>query len=179
MIYFTADPHFLHDNVIKYENRPFTSVDEMTEAIVKKWNKTVSPKDDIYILGDIGLGKNEKVLDIIRRLNGKKYLILGNHDSWVEKHMGRRTKIGLQLEELFEWIKPYHKLKIYNQKIILCHYPIYAWDTKEHGSWHLHGHTHNNSHSDYFHMRKVNVGMDLWNFTPVSIRNILGSLMDS
>lgn len=55
MIYFTSDTHFFHNNIIKACNRPFASVEEMNDGLIKNWNNTVSPKDTIYHLGDCAL----------------------------------------------------------------------------------------------------------------------------
>lgn len=162
-IWFTADTHFYHYNIIKYENRPFGSVEEMNETIINNWNELVDPEEDtVYHLGDISLGSNKKTDEILWRLNGNIRLIQGNHD-----------KLSSVLKERFDWIKDYYKLKVQGHKIILCHYPIYSWDSKHHGSIHLHGHTHTDSHSDFSHPNKINVGMDCWNFKPVELSEIL------
>jgi len=78
-IFFTSDHHFGHYNVIKYCNRPFTSVQQMDEIMILKWNETVLPEDEIYYLGDFAM-KSFLVPKILPRLNGRKYLIMGNHD---------------------------------------------------------------------------------------------------
>ena len=83
-VFVIADTHFGHANIIQYCNRPFNSVEEMDEAIIKNWNETVSNKDTIIHLGDFGLGNKEYIRGIIERLNGKKILVLGNHDNWKE-----------------------------------------------------------------------------------------------
>lgn len=80
-----ADTHFNHENIIKYCNRPFASVEEMDETMIKNWNETVSNKDTILHLGDFGLGNKEYIASIVKRLNGKKILIMGNHDNWSEQ----------------------------------------------------------------------------------------------
>jgi calcineurin-like phosphoesterase family protein len=78
--FFTSDLHFGHQNVINYCNRPWATKEEMNEAIVKIWNSQVEPKDEVYILGDFSLSKRY-VEEYGSRLNGRKYLITGNHDS--------------------------------------------------------------------------------------------------
>jgi calcineurin-like phosphoesterase family protein len=80
MIFFTSDHHFDHANIIKYCNRPFLSVDEMNEEIVKRWNQVVDANDTVYYLGDFSLGKGS-VEKFVPRLNGEKYLVMGNHDA--------------------------------------------------------------------------------------------------
>jgi len=79
---FTSDTHFRHRNVIKYCNRPWDNTAEMDEAIIEQWNSQVGPDDEVYHLGDVGIGKGMALKeDLIKRLNGKKHLVLGNHDA--------------------------------------------------------------------------------------------------
>lgn len=80
-----SDTHFNHANIINYCNRPFKDAEEMDRIMIKNWNETVSNKDVVIHLGDFGLGKKEYIKDIIKNLNGKKILILGNHDNWSEQ----------------------------------------------------------------------------------------------
>ena len=84
-IFVIADTHFGHENIIKYCNRPFKTVNEMDEAMIKNWNETVTNKDVVIHLGDFGLGSKEYISSIVKRLNGKKILIMGNHDNWSEQ----------------------------------------------------------------------------------------------
>jgi calcineurin-like phosphoesterase family protein len=162
MIYFTADPHFFHTAVIKYEKRPFETVEEMNEAIINNWNTDITSKDEVYILGDLSLGGKTVTTELIYKLKGRLYFINGNHD-----------KLNLAQKARFEWVKDYYQLKIQGYTFILFHFPIFTWDKKHYGSIHLHGHTHTNSHSDWEHPNKINVGMDHWSFKPVSLDRIV------
>ena len=86
MIYFTADHHFGHQNIIKHCNRPFGSVEEMDEELIMLWNKSVREKDIVYILGDLLFRNATSSEEYLEKLNGKKYLIVGNHDKyWMKK----------------------------------------------------------------------------------------------
>ena len=96
-IFFTADHHFGHANIIKFTERPFTSLEEMNEELIKRWNEKVSTKDEVYHLGDLSLGNADFTKEVLDRLNGKIYLIKGNHD-----------KSTLSYPKRFEWIKDYH-----------------------------------------------------------------------
>lgn len=78
--YLIGDPHFCHKNIIKYCNRPFETVNEMNETLISNWNKTVGKQDIVYCLGDFALCGKDKLVEIGQRLNGRKRLILGNHD---------------------------------------------------------------------------------------------------
>ena len=161
-IFFTSDIHFFHKSVIDFERRPFDNTDEMNAVIIKRWNRTVAAKDTVYILGDVSFGTREETTKIIQKLNGNKCLVLGNHD-----------KLNMAQKKLFGWVKHYYKLRVDKHRFILFHYPIFAWEGKEKGYYHLHGHVHTNSHHDVQVVNKINVGMDLWNYTPVSLQEIL------
>ena len=84
-VFIISDTHFNHANIIKYCNRPFKDTKEMYEAMIKNWNETVSNNDIVIHLGDFGLSNKEYIASIIKRLNGKKILIMGNHDNWSEQ----------------------------------------------------------------------------------------------
>ena len=85
MIYFTADTHFGHYNVIRFCDRPFASAEEMDEAMIQNWNDRVTGNDTVYILGDMFF-RSTNAEGILKRLKGKKRLIVGNHDgSWMTK----------------------------------------------------------------------------------------------
>lgn len=131
--WFVSDTHFCHTNIIKYCDRPFKDVDKMNEGLIQNWNKCVKPNDIIFHLGDFMFG-TRRLADIGARLNGRKHLIIGNHDE------GNIKK--LQKSELFIWIRHYSCLKIGNLRIILCHYPFARWDRAHHGAYCLHGHCH-------------------------------------
>lgn len=100
MNYFIADTHFNHKNIIKYDDRPFSSVEEMNETMIQLWNSRVTQNDNVYILGDVGFGN---VDNILRRLNGNKYLIRGNHDKFLEKESFDKS--------LFVWIKDIERIQ--------------------------------------------------------------------
>lgn len=83
-IWVTSDTHFFHDNIIKYCGRPFSNALEMNDYMVEKWNATVKPQDKVYHLGDVYMGggnTRDSISALLRSLNGKKRLILGNHDN--------------------------------------------------------------------------------------------------
>ena len=178
MIYVTSDLHFDHKNIIKLCNRPFDSVEEMNNAIIENWNKTVKQDDEVYILGDIALSNNvEAVKNFMNQLNGKKHLIAGNHDS----HWLKRYKNGFY--DFFESISDYKELKIEDSLFCMMHYPIDDWNKKHYGSFMLHGHSHNASQYNENHIRllvkQYDVGVDANNFTPVSLFNIFKKYHDS
>lgn len=79
-IFFTSDLHFGHKNILRFDNRPFTSIEEMDEAIIRNWNTKVSDDDLVYVLGDISWHNDETTARIFNSLKGHKILIKGNHD---------------------------------------------------------------------------------------------------
>jgi len=78
--FFTADTHFGHANIINYSNRPFATVEEMNETLIRSWNSTVSPEDCAYILGDFAYRSAKPIEEYLKRLNGEKHLLSGNHE---------------------------------------------------------------------------------------------------
>ena len=162
-MFFTADNHFNHTNMIMHENRPFNCVEEMNEIMIDKWNKKVGRKDSIYIVGDFIWSNPDK---IIPRLNGKKHLIKGNHDKQIKQHY-------------FEWVKDYYELKYNNTIVVLSHYPIFRWNRSHYGSYHFYGHVHSNKSSNDFMSglgNAYNVGVDVNNYEPVAIEEIIKKL---
>lgn len=126
-IFVTADTHFNHTNIIKYCNRPFKDVNEMNETIIKNWNEVVGVNDIVYHLGDFGFGTKEELQKIFDRLNGKKYLIIGNHD----------FRVGIKYYQELGFIEVYRKQCIFD-KYIFTHRPIEV--TKNYIN--LYGHIH-------------------------------------
>ena len=161
-VFFTADTHFYHKNAIKLMSRPFKDVEEMNNKLIENWNNKVGEDDSIYILGDFSFGNEQQTVDILKQLNGNKYLILGNHDN-----LQRKPEVFWK----FVWVEYYHKLIINKQKIILFHYPIQEFDCKQHGAIHLYGHIHKNQIN---HIKNTyNVGVDVNNYEPISLNEIL------
>ena len=163
--FFTADNHFNHKNIIKYQNRPFKNVSHMNEVMIKNWNEKVSKSDRIFILGYLSMDTNgENTQDILNQLNGAKFLIKGNHDSWANK---------TALQKNFSWIRNYHTLRENNQVVILLHYPILQWDRRHKGSIHLYGHVHTEEVKELVGTKSYNVGVDVNNFYPVELYDIV------
>ena len=161
MIWFTGCTHFGHANVIKLANRPFASVEEMDEALIENWNKVVSWNDTVYHLGDVGWYHPNKQWDILKRLNGVKMFLQGNHDE---------ERWGKDIVELTQTIAPGER-RLSGRRVVLCHYPIEEWSGWWKGNLHLHCHTHA---PDFVSgVRRFNVGVDACQFRPVSLDEIL------
>jgi len=161
MIFFTADTHFGHKNIIKYSYRPFSSVTEMEETIVHNWNSRVKQDDTVYHLGDFAFVNKSEKNRLLHRLNGNICLIKGNHDK----------KLNAELRSKFCWIKDYHEITGPNKvKIVLCHYAFDVWNKSHHGSWHLHGHSHGMLPPG--NRMRVDVGVDTNGFHLYSMKDI-------
>jgi len=171
-IWFTADTHFGHVNVIRYNQRPFSSVDDMDESLIENWNQSVSADDLMYHLGDFTLLGKKPAEDYFQRLNGKIHITPGGHDQrWLEKSNyisgsghpvvilaprlgveGRRPAGGAGPGRGCGVVilPPLLTIKIplpdsgQSQLIVLCHYSLRVWDRSHYGSWHLYGHSHGN-----------------------------------
>ena len=105
MIYFTADTHFCHANIIRNCDRPFDDVHQMNRIMIEKWNSYVTDRDDIYILGDFMYkGKGRDANEILSKLKGRKYLVKGNHENYL-------TDINFR-QGAFEWVKDYYVLRL-------------------------------------------------------------------
>lgn len=189
MIFFTSDPHYWHNNVIRYCNRPFADMQEMNEAMIKAWNDTVGPQDTVYCLGDFSLAFRPVEL-ISSRLQGTKYLVPGNHDFCHSYNKKSRKEEGKE-----KWIQKYvdHGWIVLPEQTTLdipgvatvnmCHHPYsigeypeedghdkYAkWRPIDDGKWLLCGHVHENWK---IRNKMINCGVDVWDFKPVSIEEI-------
>jgi calcineurin-like phosphoesterase family protein len=159
-IWYTADTHFNHHNIIKYCKRPFQLSYEMNDAIIERWNEVVDKKDTVYHLGDVIFGKD---LDL-SRLNGTKFLLRGNHD-----------KKNLAYLSNYFIVKDTDIYIDHTSKLVMCHYPLKDWPHKHYGYTHLHGHSHGTQ--DNYDINAVDVGVDCWDFYPVSLESIY-SLID-
>ena len=158
-IWFTADLHLGHDNIIGYCNRPFKDVKEMNERLIEGWQSSVEEKDSIYVLGDISFMKYGETEPIIKDLPGKKYWIRGNHDS---------NRLVDEIGHHFKWINDYWELKREGWRLILSHYKMEDWHGCPRGSLMLHGHSHGpNPYSGV--ENRIDVGVDAWEYEPVSL----------
>lgn len=176
-----SDTHFGHKNIIRYCNRPFSSVDEMNEHMIMKWNSVVSDEDTVWFLGDFAFLKLEETFAIFDRLRGQIKIVPGNHDErlleeWNQSEHWTRKRI--------EILDPLVHTKIDGRPFVLCHYPIEDWagmywpttkgtgepqaPTLKHTAM-LHGHCHGNRPNTTW---RFDVGIDVYG-KPVRITNDL------
>lgn len=158
----TSDQHFFHNNIIKYADRPYSNVDEMNETIIKNWNSVIFKHNIVWILGDFCFGGNQnKLISLTQKLNGRKFLILGNHDR------GRAEQFWIKCG--FEFSSKYPILQ--DNRFILSHRPI---STVVKPFFNIHGHLHKNSKDD---ARYYNASVDVTDFYPVNLNLVKSELL--
>ena len=175
-IFFTSDLHFGHKNIIRFDNRPFFSVEEMDNALISNWNRKVSDEDTVYVLGDISWYNDEKTVEIFNKLRGNKILIKGNHDRAHGK-----------VRNCFKEIADYKEIYVGENKIILCHYPIIFFNRHHYGAYMFYGHVHNSHEwqmTDNYRQEleqldiecnAYNVGVMVQNYEPVTFEEVLAN----
>ncbi len=199
--WFTSDTHFGHENIIKYCDRPFGSVDEMNKTIIRNWNSYVAPEDIVYHLGDVALGQITDSLNCVSALNGHKILVLGNHDRpFMVMEKGEND---LNVSKFKAWMEQYRSvfqevrhwrdlttvtLDNRNRQFRLSHFPYTGDHTPEdrHSSERpvdfgmplIHGHTHKPDILTFSSQMtpQIHVGQDAWNYFPVAEEQILDVL---
>lgn len=133
---FISDLHFGHENVLAYDNREYKSVEEHDKALIDIWNECVDIDDDVWILGDFSWHNATKTIALLKQLNGKLHLCIGNHD-----HKLLRNE---QVRNLFVEITDYKEIQLdRDYGVVLCHYPIPCFNHHYYGWTHLYGHVHN------------------------------------
>lgn len=186
MIYFTADLHLGHKNILAYCNRPWATIEEHDEAILQNWRDTVKDGDLVYVLGDVVMGSIKKYTDRLRALPGEKRLIAGNHDAvWSGNHSSTDYRQAGKLRQAgFVSISQYDKIGNANflgwdsnEEVLVSHFPsegesvngrpdrFIEYRPRDTGQIILCGHIH-----DQWVLRgnNINVGIDVWDYKPVS-----------
>ena len=162
-VYFTSDLHFGHELMLKkYPNfRKGANAAEMDENLIAVWNALITPEDVVYDLGDVSFHKDfARTYDILRRLNGRHFLVRGNHDEQIvarkNELLSRRKADG---NFMFEQIVGYAFVRLSHKRAALSHYPMIEWANCHYGALMLYGHLH----ADMAEVsgRALNVGFDL------------------
>lgn len=185
-VFFTSDLHLGHINIIPLCGRPFEDVDDMNEAIVRNWNEDVQEDDVVWVLGDVAMGSFVDSMALVRRLNGRKILIPGNHDrispAYPDQRPHKVREARMAYRDAFFDIYPNGlTISLYgsytNQAVRLSHYPyvsegdggrpeLDAYRPVDDGLPLLHGHVHSLWTTNG---RQFNVGVDVHGFRPVPI----------
>lgn len=169
--WFTADLHFGHANVLKFQEEFGTraiarDIEHHDRLIIENWQRLVEPEDTVYIIGDMFFCNATRALGILEQLPGKIHLVYGNHDKVI--------RVNPALQGYFRTIQEYLEINLDGQHICMMHYPIYEWNRMHRGALHLYGHTHGKVNVEG---RAMDVGIDtrndlcLWNW--LDIREIL------
>jgi calcineurin-like phosphoesterase family protein len=161
-IFFTSDTHFGDAPRLRVDKRPFASVTEMDRILVERWNETVAPDDEVWHLGDFAFGPPpERIAKLLGGLNGRKHLIIGNND-------------GPATVQQPGWasVQHYAEMTVEGKRLVLCHYPFRTWNKMGQGVIDLHGHSHGRLTPA---PRQYDVGVDVWEFRPVTLGTILGT----
>jgi calcineurin-like phosphoesterase family protein len=179
MRFYTSDLHLGHENIIKYCDRPYTGAVAMDDDIMARWNETVAPGDEIWVLGDLALGKLESGLARVARLNGKITLVPGNHDQVWRKHGAKARRVkGLYKEVGIKIADDPQFTELGEHHVEISHFPFrheregdkfYDWRPTSQGQWLLCGHVHEKWRQ---RGRQINVGVDAWGGYPVSADTI-------
>ena len=163
MIFYTADLHFHYKPFLP--GRPFASVEEMDEAIIRLWNETVTDEDTVYVVGDVGYNGGYVPGDALGRLQGCKHLIRGNHDTGFEN--------APKLFDYFETVTDFNEIDDGETHILLCHYPILY---RKRG-YMIHGHLHQTRGPEYDILRQMprmlNAGVDVNFYRPVTLAQLV------
>ena len=168
-IFFSADLHCGHRNIIKYCNRPFSSVEQMDERVIDNWNSAIEPTDTVYFLGDLSFGPQ----NYLPLLSGRIHFIIGNHDMF-----GRGAAERMQYLRETPLIKSVQQMMVIDldgQAVVLCHYAMRVWHKSHFNSWHLYGHSHGRLGE---WGKSLDVGVDAWDFHPVSWATIKSVMAD-
>ena len=161
-VFFTSDTHFGDPRVLRIDRRPFASLAEHDAALVARWNEVVSPDDEVWHLGDFALGRRpERIAELLGALQGGKHLVIGNND-------GQATVT----HPAWASVQHYAEMTIEGAALVLCHYPFRTWNKMGRGVVDLHGHSHGRLKPM---PRQYDIGVDAWDFRPVTLATILAS----
>ena len=157
--YFIADTHFGHGGALGLYRRPFASVPEMDAAMLAAWQAVVGPADEVWHLGDFAVGRRVDAAGLLATLPGRKHLVTGNNDPAA-------------ITALPGWasVQPYAEFTLDGTALVLCHYALRTWRDMGRGAWNLHGHSHGRLKPL---PRQVDVGVDAWQFRPVTLAQVM------
>ena len=172
--YVTSDIHFGHTNIMKFcpatRARFKDDVKFMDEEIIREWNEIVEPGDLTYILGDVAFHNAQKATEIMRRLNGRKILVAGNHD--------RKTLQSETFRNEFVSVQPYLDINYEGHKVVMSHYPFLEWDQMHRGSLHFFGHLHGGK-TGMENYRCMDVGIDSTGEIVISLDRAIRMIKDN
>jgi calcineurin-like phosphoesterase family protein len=159
-VFFTADTHFGDPRVLRIDKRPFASIAEHDAGLIARWNETVAPYDEVWHLGDFALHvRDERLEALLAALHGRKHLVSGNND-------GPATLAAAGWAS----VQAYAELVLDGVAVVMCHYAFRTWKNMGRGWIDLHGHSHGRLKPQ---TRQYDVGVDAWDYRPVTLDTIL------
>lgn len=165
--FYSSDLHLYHKSMLRY-GRDFDNVEDMNEAIITNWNNKVKKDSKVFLMGDVSFGNKNKTSDILDRLNGEIYIILGNHDEISKLKHNKVVSICDYLE-----------ISCGDYFIVLSHFPFEVWNKRQYQSWHLHGHCHGSLVLENDNQKRIDVGIDCSpSFSPFSFSEIEEMMRD-
>lgn len=164
-IWIISDTHFNHNKDFILKPRSFSTIEEMNEKIIERWNSIVQPNDTVYHLGDIALGEVDAAVSLIKKLNGKIKLAIGNHDT------DAKLKIYSTLSNI-EDIQFGYRIKKGKNTFLLTHYPQLTGNYDISKTYSIHGHTHcSNTFTEGYDLM-FNVSCEALDCIPINIDNV-------
>jgi calcineurin-like phosphoesterase family protein len=158
-IFFTSDTHFGDSRVLRIDRRPFPTIADHDAALIRNWNETVGPDDEVWHLGDFALHVDAaRIEELLATLNGRKHLVTGNNDG--PDTLAAKGWASLQA---------YAELVVDGTALVLCHYAFRTWKNMGRGWLDLHGHSHGRLKPQ---TRQYDVGVDVWNYRPVALAEL-------
>lgn len=164
-IWFVADLHLNHHNIIGHCKRPFEDVRQMNSVLMDNLNSVVLPQDILYILGDFCWDRRSYVVqEFVQQIKCRKVIfVLGNHDHFLSKNPN--DPFISYNKDYVKIVSGFLEVKIENTHVVMCHYPLLSWNKSGHGSINLHGHCHGNLRK---RKNALDVGVDPNNYFPLS-----------
>jgi calcineurin-like phosphoesterase family protein len=163
--FYISDTHFSHDNILKFEaeKRPFDTIEEHDEELIKRWNAVVGPKDVVYHLGDVCFKPATRLDPVMKQLNGTKHLILGNHDT-------------LPMPRYLRWFDTVHSM-MENKKdgVLFSHYPCHSDQLGYRYKVNVHGHCHSYLIKDE---RYINISCEYTDLAPMSHDDLMVEIIN-
>lgn len=185
MRFFTSDTHFGHARILELSNRPFRDIDHHDWSLVRNWNEEVSPDDEVYHLGDVALGPKERWESIFQSLNGTIHFVIGNHDAPFAGNKPKYQEKYRHLYDRFDSIQDEIDIVVDDMLVRLSHFPAEGdshdkdrydqFRPKAEGIPIIHGHQHKTGEQEMVvnGTPHLHVGVDGWNYTPVSERIVI------
>jgi calcineurin-like phosphoesterase family protein len=153
--FLTADQHFGHEAILRYEKRPFKDLNDMDNGLIRNWNNTVGKHDRVFVLGDFSLYDMKNTKEILKSLNGIKFLIMGNHDE-----LDIKSYVSAGFETVYDY--PI----IIDEFWILSHEPLYVNANMPYAN--IYGHVHTNTQYTDFGPQSFCVCVERTEYKPIN-----------